>query len=61
MLIEKERILAILRGRGQDTRADWVDRELQDEVETDRHSGLLATLRITPADLAEQRDPDSVS
>jgi hypothetical protein len=57
MLIEKERILAILRGRGQDARADWVDRELQDEVETDRHTGLLSTLRISPADLAEPPDP----
>ncbi len=54
MLIEKERILAILRGRGQDIRADWVDRELQDEVDTDRNAGLLATLRLTPADLAER-------
>ena len=54
MLIEKEKILAILRGRGQDIRADWVDRELQDEVDTDRNAGLLATLRLTPADLAER-------
>jgi len=54
MLIEKEKILAILRGRGQDARAEWVDRELQDEVDTDRHAGLLVTLRLTPADLAER-------
>ena len=54
MLIEKEKILAILRSRGQDIRADWVDRELQDEVDTDRNAGLLATLRLTPADLAER-------
>ncbi len=54
VLIEKERILAILRSRGQDIRADWVDRELQDEVDTDHHAGLLATLHLTPADLAEK-------
>jgi hypothetical protein len=57
MLIEKERILEILRSRSQDTRADWVDRELQDEVDTDRHAGLLATLGITPADLADRPEP----
>jgi hypothetical protein len=57
MLIEKEKILGILRGRGQDTRADWVDRELPDEVDTDGHAGLFATLRITLADLAEPPDP----
>jgi hypothetical protein len=57
MLIGKERILAILRGRSQDTRADWVDRELQDEVDTDSNAGLLVTLGITPADLAERPEP----
>ena len=59
MLIEKEKILAILRSRGQDTRAEWVDKELQDEVDTDRHGGLLATLRLTPEDLAGRPDDAS--
>ncbi len=54
MLIKKARIVEILRSRGQDLRAEWVDRELPDEVDTDRHTGLLVTLRLTPADLAQQ-------
>ena len=55
MLVKKERIVETLRSRGQELRAEWVDRELPDEVDTDLHAGLLATLRLTPADLAEQR------
>jgi hypothetical protein len=53
VLIEKAKILQILRQRGQDTRAEWVDRELPAEVDTDDHAGLLATLRLTPTDLAQ--------
>ena len=54
MLIKKARIVEILRSRGQDLRAEWVDRELPDEVDTERHTGLLVTLRLTPADLSQQ-------
>jgi len=53
MIIDKSKILEILRRRGQNTRADWVERELPDEVDTENHAGLLATLRLSPADLAD--------
>jgi hypothetical protein len=54
MMIDKKRILDALRRRGQHVRADWVDRELPDRVDTLRHGGLLATLDLVPADLADE-------
>lgn len=54
MMIDKRKILDALRRRGQHTRADWVDRELPDRVDTLRHGGLLATLDLDPADLADE-------
>ena len=49
MMIDKQVILKTLRDRGQTTRADWVDRELPEEVDTYIHAGILATLRLDPA------------
>jgi hypothetical protein len=51
MMIDKGRILDALRRRGQHVRADW---ELPDRVDTLRHGGLLATLDLIPADLADE-------
>jgi hypothetical protein len=56
MIIQKSAIIAKLRERGQDVRADWVDRELPDEVDTRRYGGLLATLNL---DLKELEAPSS--
>jgi hypothetical protein len=53
MEIAKRKILEALRDRGQDVRADWVDRDMPDRVDTARHAGLLATLGLKPADLAD--------
>lgn len=53
MSIAKANVLAILRERGQHHRADFVDRELPDRIDSARHAGLLATLRLDPARLAE--------
>ena len=52
MLIQRAAIVALLRQRGQDVRADWVERELPDEVDTYHHAGLLDTLRISASDLS---------
>jgi hypothetical protein len=52
--IDKRRIVAVLRNRGQPMRADWVDRELPDQVDTVRNASLLATLEIDPADFVEE-------
>ena len=53
MTISKAVVIAVLRERGQHDRADFVDRELPDRIDPARHGGLLATLHIDPASLAE--------
>jgi hypothetical protein len=53
--IEKSTIVAILRQRNLDARADWVERTLPAVIDTSQHTGLLATLHINPADLAAQQ------
>ncbi|WP_446215018.1 hypothetical protein [Micromonospora sp. IBHARD004] len=53
MKIARHRIIDVLRARGQHVRADWIRRELPDEVDVGKHAGLLATLNLDPADLAE--------
>ncbi|MEU4676254.1 hypothetical protein [Micromonospora sp. NPDC023737] len=53
MRIARQRIVSILRQRGQQVRADWVERELPDWVDPDDHAGLLATLHLDPADLVD--------
>ncbi|MCW3840445.1 DUF5994 family protein [Micromonospora yasonensis] len=53
MTIARHTIVSALRRRGQHTRADWVERELPEQVDTTRHAGLLATLRLDPAELRE--------
>ena len=57
MRIARHRIVAALRERGQQARADWVERELPERVDPAKHSGLLATLRLDPADLADAPSP----
>jgi hypothetical protein len=56
MIIDKSRLLDTLRRRGQGVRADWVDRELPDRIDTYHNAGLLATLRLSADDLAELAD-----
>ena len=52
MIISKQLIIAELRRRGESRRAEFVDRQLPAEVDTTRHGGLLATLRLDPQWLA---------
>jgi hypothetical protein len=47
--IEKAEIVAILRSRGQDGRANWVERTLPEIVDTATNYALLETLGIDPA------------
>jgi hypothetical protein len=58
-MIQKSAITAKLRERGQNARADWVDRELPDEVDPLRHGGLLSTLHLDLKDL--ESPPTSTS
>ena len=53
MTISKAAVISVLRERGQHARADFVDRELPEHIDITQHGGLLATLRLDPADLAE--------
>jgi hypothetical protein len=57
MHIDKAEIIAILRSRGLDDRADWVDRQLPDIVDTYQNGALLQMLNIdlstmSPVDVA---------
>jgi hypothetical protein len=47
--IDKADIVATLRSRGLQDRADWVDRELPDVVDTYKNGALLRMLDIDPA------------
>ena len=51
MNIDKDSILSMLRGNGQDTEADQAQQELPAQVDTDEHAGLLSTFGLNPADL----------
>ena len=51
--VDKRRILQILRDRGLDARAEWVDRELPERVDLEKNAGLLATMHISPSELAD--------
>ncbi len=51
MNIDKDTILQILRGNGQDAHAEQAAQELPDQVDTDEHAGMLDKFGINPADL----------
>jgi hypothetical protein len=49
--IPKDKILELLRERGEHDKADQAQGELPDQVDTERDSGLLAKFGIDPKDL----------
>ena len=51
MQIPKEKILELLRSRGENDKADQADGELPDQVDTEQHAGILQKLGIDPGDL----------
>lgn len=51
MEIDKQEIIDMLRGRGEDDIADAAERELPEQVDTDEHRVKLDQLGINPADL----------
>jgi hypothetical protein len=60
MHIDKAAIVSVLRSRQLDARADWVERELPDLVDTYKNSALLQMLgvdlaTIPPVDVSSQR------
>jgi hypothetical protein len=52
MTIPKHLIVDELRRRGQHQRADFVSRQLPDEVDSTKHTGLLNTLHLNFEELA---------
>ncbi|WP_144122807.1 hypothetical protein [Catellatospora sichuanensis] len=50
--IDKAKVLAALRSRGQDGRADFVDRQLPDVIDVGANAGLLKTLGLDVAELS---------
>lgn len=55
--VDKQKILQVLRDRGLYARAEWVDRQLPERVDLEKNAGLLATLHISAADLADPPSP----
>jgi hypothetical protein len=51
MEIPKEAILEFLRERGDSDQADEAERELPDQVDTERDSGLLSRFGVDPQEL----------
>jgi hypothetical protein len=51
MEIPKEKILELLRERGQHDQADQADRELPPNVDPEQHAGLLSKFGIDPQEL----------
>jgi hypothetical protein len=49
--IPKDKILELLRSRGDNDKADQADNELPDQVDTERDSGLLSKFGIDPSEL----------
>jgi hypothetical protein len=54
MHIGKAEIVALLRSRGLHDRADWVDRQLPQVVDTYTNGSLLRMLHIDPAALRRE-------
>jgi hypothetical protein len=51
MEIPKDKILDLLKQRGENDKAQQADRELPDKVDPDRDRGLLEKIGIDPQDL----------
>lgn len=54
MLVSKDRILTLLRERGDQQKADAVDRELPDEIDLERDRGTLENLGLDPKELLQK-------
>jgi hypothetical protein len=51
MNFDKSQILDLLRSQGDDDKAEQAERELPDQVDTDRDGGLLSKLGLDVGDL----------
>jgi len=51
MEIPKDKVLDLLRQRGEHDKAEQADQELPDKVDPERDSGLLSKFGVEPAEL----------
>jgi hypothetical protein len=51
MELPKDKIIELLRSRGENDKADRANDELPDQVDTDKHGDLLDKLGIDPGSL----------
>ncbi|WP_353650015.1 hypothetical protein ABLG96_03390 [Nakamurella sp. A5-74] len=51
MQIPKDKIIEMIKSRGDTTQADQANTELPDQVDTDQHQNLLEKFGINPGDL----------
>jgi hypothetical protein len=61
MYIEKAEIIRVLRSRELHERADWVDRQLPELVDTYKNGALLEMLGVDPAVIGLVHEAVSVS
>ncbi|HSD80571.1 MAG TPA: hypothetical protein VLB47_07920 [Solirubrobacteraceae bacterium] len=58
MEIPKDKILELLRERGQQDKAAAADRDLPDKVDTEKHGDLLSRFGIDPQELLSKYGGD---
>jgi hypothetical protein len=51
MQIDKQKIIGMLKDRGENDKASQADSELPETVDTDKHQGTLEKLGLDPQDL----------
>ncbi len=59
MNIDKADIIALLRAKGSDAKADWVERQLPSLVDIDVNRALLEILEVDTAELTAAEPPTS--
>lgn len=51
MQIPKDQVMSMLKERGDQSKVDQADQELPDQVDTEKHGGLLEKFGLSPQDL----------
>lgn len=52
MNVDKAQIIALLRARNLNDRADWISRQFPDVIDTQTNGSLLKMLGIDPSELS---------
>jgi hypothetical protein len=59
MQIHRADVIAALRARGLDDRADWAERQLPESVDTEKNAALLRMLKIDFSGMAPVDTPSA--